>query len=279
LSGRPPLVIPQSSTPIDAAVSGDGDRLAVVGGGKTVSVWNMSNGRLIRTFRPVTSSARPRQYRPTPIPLRVAITGSGDVVASGDSDGTVCLWNVATGKLIAADTLSGYAVVELNSAASGSAFLAVDWPDVVSGVLPPGTGHVLDPSTGKVLASFKYPETPEPVINPGAALSADGGFLLAGVTGLAPAPPGGFEATYQVSTGQPMTNLQSVVQSGNVAYSESPVRPWAPDGDEVLAGTAIYPCDACGTTDTVLAAAASRIAWSQPLSASNDHPPATNPYR
>jgi len=249
------------------------------GGGKTVSVWNTANGRLIRTFRPVTSSARPGQFRFTPIPLRVAITGNGDVVASGDSDGAVCLWNIATGKLIAVDTLSEYAIVELNSAASGSPFLAVDWPDVVSGVIPPGTGHVLDPSTGKVLASLKYPETPVPIINPGAALSADGGFLLAGVTGLAPAPPGGFETAYQVATGQTMASLQSAVESGSVAYSESPVRPWAPAGDEVLAGTAIYPCDACGTTATLRAAAASRIAWSQPLSVSDDHPPATDPYR
>lgn len=75
-----------------------------------------------------------------------------------------------------------------------------------------------------------------------------------------------------------MAALQSAVQSRIVACSESPVQPWSPDGDEVLAGTAIYPCDACGSTATLIAAAASRIAWSQPLSAAADHPPATHPY-
>ena len=56
------------------------------------------------------------------------------------------------------------------------------------------------------------------------------------------------------------------------------VRPWAPDGDEALSGTAICACDACGSTSALLAAAASRIAWSRPLSAASDHPPATSPY-
>lgn len=146
---------------------------------------------------------------------------------------------------------------------------------VVSGPLPPGDGEVLNSTSGKVLATYTSPENPSGIVYPDATLSPDGGFLLAGITGLAPVPPGGFEAAYQVSTGQTMADLQAATEQATGPYSEYP---WPPDGSEVLSGTAIYSCGACGNTPALMAAATSRIAWSGPLSAASDHPPATNPY-
>jgi WD40 repeat protein len=271
-SGRPPLVIPQSSPPIDVALSESADRLAVAGGGRTVTVWSTITGALIRAFRPASSA----DTIPS-VPLRVAITANGDVVASGNSDGTVSLWNVAARKRITVK-LSDFPIIELRSAAGGSRLLAVDRPQVASGVLPPGTGQVLNSATGRVLAAYESPGPAAPNLNPGAALSADGNFLLGGVLGLAPTPPGGFAAVYQVSPGQTMADLQAAPESRARSYSESPAQPWSPGGNQVLFGTGIYPCDACGLPATLQAAARSRNAWSRPLSATSDHPPATNPY-
>jgi WD40 repeat protein len=272
-SGSPPLVIRQASTPIDAMLSESGNRLAVAGGGTTVSVWNTASGRLIRTFTPP-----PLAPRFPAVPLRVALTADGDVVASGNSDGTVTLWNVATGKPIKVDTVSSYPIVELGAIQDGSWLVAVNYPEVVTGVTPSPTGEVLDASTGQVLATYHSPEGVEPDMNPGAALSADAGFLLAGANGLAPTPPGGTEAAYQVSTGQAMATWPAAGLPTVPAYSESAVQPWSPDDTEVIVGSAIYSCDACGLASTLEAAAASRLAWSQPLSQSSDHPPSTNPY-
>ena len=269
LSGRPPLVIRVSAAPIDAKVSANGSRLAAASGDNSVSVWDTTSGKLIRSFRAA------RAYN---VPLRVAIAGDGNIVAAGGSDGVVSFWNVATGKLVAADSLPHPPITDLSSTPDGARFLAADLPEVVSGPLPPGDGEVLDSASGKVLATYTSPENPGGIVYPDATLSADGGFLLAGITGLAPVPPGGFEAAYQVSTGQTMADLQAATEQTIGPYSEYPLRPWAPDGSEVLSGTAIYACDACGNTSALMASATSRIAWSRPLSATSEHPPATSPY-
>ena len=75
-----------------------------------------------------------------------------------------------------------------------------------------------------------------------------------------------------------MTGLQSAAQPALYSYAESPASPWSPDGTKILTGTTIYACDACGAPTALQAAAASRLAWSKPLSVSADHPPATSPY-
>jgi hypothetical protein len=102
--------------------------------------------------------------------------------------------------------------------------------------------------------------------------------MFAGALGLAPTAPGGIAAVYQVSSGETMENLQAVTEPTTSSYRSLPAQPWAPDGAELLAGNALYACDACGSLAKLQAAAASRIAWAQPLSAGSDHPPATDPY-
>lgn len=59
-------------------------------------MWDTTSGKLIRSFRPACASN---------VPLRVAIAGDGNIVAAGGSDGVVSFWNVATGTLVAADSL------------------------------------------------------------------------------------------------------------------------------------------------------------------------------
>lgn len=266
-----PLVIPQPSQPTDATVSGG--FLAAADGGQTVGVWSASTGKLVRSLTPPATPPPPD----TPaVPLRVAITGNGAVIAAGSDDGSICLWDIATGRLIAHDPSAGY-VEELTTTPAGD-LLAVDWPNIgAHGPFPPVSGEVLAGSTGRVLATYTANQA-QPSISPGAALSPDGGFILAGADGIAPTPPGGLDAAYQVSSGQMMTGLQAAVQPALYSYAESSASPWSPDGTRVLIGTAIYACDACGSPTALQAAAASRLAWSKPLSASADHPPATSPY-
>jgi WD40 repeat protein len=274
LSGQRPLIVPQPGPPTDATVSGG--LLAAAEGGKAVGVWNASTGKLIRSFTP--SSSINGQVT-LAVPLRVALTGNGAVVAAGSDDGSVRLWNISTGKLIAQDSSDGY-VIELTAATSGSV-LAVDWPAIgAHGPFSPVNGEVIAGSTGQVLATYTANNQVQPSISPGAALSPDGGFILAGTDGIAPTPPGGTNAVYQVSSGQTMTGLQSAAanQAALYSYAESPASPWSPDGTKILIGTAVYACDACGDPTALKDAAASRLAWAKPLSAAADHPPVTSPY-
>lgn len=277
LAGHKALEVRQPSVPIDAAVSANGSVLAAADTGGTVGVWNAVTGKAIATFRPRDNHSS--SYF-SPVPLRVAVSADGSVVASGNADGTVFLWDIASGKLIAMQRVSTWPILELSAAQSGSALLAVDWPQAGSGENPPGAGAVLDFATGRVTASYSSPPpgAPGAPIVPGAALSPDGSFVYAGSLGLAPTPPGGSPTVYQVSGGQAMTGLPAFLASGIDGYAEFPADPWSPGGTLVLAGNDIYRCDACQALPGLQATAESRDAWATPLSVGADHPPATDPY-
>jgi len=275
LSGRPPVVVPMPSTPIDATVSPSGAELAAVGTNGTVGLWSAANGRRLRTFTP-TGKNPDSYYGPTP--LRVAFSPDGTVVASGNADGTVDFWDITTGHRIAVRTVANWPILELSPAEHGSDLLAVDWPAAGSGPNPAGAAAVLNADTGQVIATYLSPAPRQAPVVPGAALSADGNFMFAGALGLAPSAPAGITAAYQVSTGQLIADVQGAAEPPPASYSESPLRPWSPDGREFLAGTAIYACDSCGPLTSLQAAAAARISWSVPLSAESDHPPAASPY-
>jgi WD40 repeat protein len=278
LAGRPPLEVRQPSAPIDAAVSADGSVLAAADTGGTVGVWSAVTGKAMRTF---TLSDNHSSSYFSPVPLRVAVSADGSVVASGNADGTVFLWNSATGKRIAMQRVSIWPILELSPAQSGSALLAVDWPQAGSGGNPPGAGAVLNFATGRVTVSYSSPAplgVPGAPIDPGAALSPDGSFVYAGALGLAPTPPGGSPTVYQVSGGQAMTGLPTFLASGVTGYAEFPADPWSPDGTLILAGNDLYRCDACQALPGLQATANSRDEWATALSVGSDHPPATDPY-
>lgn len=276
-SGQSPLVLPQSSAPVDAELNASASRLATANAAGTVNVWSTVTGRLLRSFRPPQTSSG-SYYKP--VPLRVALSGNGDVVASGNADGTVSLWNVATGRQIAVQRISWtWPIVELSTAAGGSRLLAVDFPQAGSGANPSGAGAVLNAVTGRIIATYKSPAPLVAPINPGASLSPDGSFMFAGSLGLAPSAPGGVAAAYQVTSGQAMDSLGAATGPATSSYSLLPAQPWAANDAELLAGNAIYACDACGSLAELQAAAASRIAWSQPLTPASEHPPVTDPYQ
>jgi hypothetical protein len=246
--------------------------------GSTVGVWNAVTGKAIRTFHP--SDNHSSSYF-SPVPLRIAVSADGSVVASGNADGTVFLWDTASGKRIAMQRVSIWPILELSPAPSGSTLLAADWPQAGSGGNPPGAGALLSFATGQVIASYLSPPPPgDPgaPIDPGAGLSPSGSFVYAGSLGLAPTPPGGSLTVYDVAGGQALTGMPAFLASGAAGYSEFPADPWSPDGTLLLAGNGVYRCDACQALQGLQITGKSRIAWATPLSVDSDHPPATDPY-
>ena len=246
--------------------------------GGTASVWDAFSGRLLRTFH----------LAPEPVsayfalgPLRAALNTDGSIVAVGDTYGRVFVWDVATGRLLAERLLEAeWPIVELEASVDGSRFLAVNYPQVGSGgANPPGDAEVLEASSGQVVASYQaVGQSNLTPINPGAALSPDGTFLLSGSLGLAPSPPGGYQDIYEIDNGQRLGGLEDVSEPVLEAYATVPAQSWSPDGTKVLVGLAVYACDACGDLHELQAAANSRLAWSQSLSSASDRPPTTSPF-
>jgi WD40 repeat protein len=272
-SGHRALVIPQPSAPTDVAFSVSGNMLAAADTAGTVGVWNAATGAVVRT---IGLSGKDNPYYP-PLPLRVALSTDGGVVAAGTAEGAVYQWSVATGRRLSITTLGIWPIVELSPAAGGS-LLAVDMPQAGSGVNASGAAALLSFGSGQTIAAYQSPAPLYAPVDPGAALSPDGRVLYSGALGLSPSAPGGTLAVYQVSGGQLMAGLQAAAGSPVEDYSEFPAQPWSPDGADLLAGNSIYRCDACQALTQLQQVAASRIAWSAPLSATSDHPPGTNPY-
>lgn len=175
-------------------------------------------------------------------------------------------WSTVTGRRLARLEVSGWPLLGL-ATTTGELLLATDWPTTSAGFDATGTASVINFGTGRVIASYQSPQPYAPPINPGAALSPDGRYLFWGALGLAPPPPGGTVAVYQVAGGQMMASLRAVQMPHVTADAEFPAQPWSPDGTELVVGNSIYRCDACLPLAQLQAAAAARIAWYAPLSA------------
>lgn len=68
------------------ALSSDGQTLASGSEDKTIKIWNVDTGQLLRTLNGHFDSVR-----------SVAVSSDGQIIASGSSDKTVKLWNLETG--------------------------------------------------------------------------------------------------------------------------------------------------------------------------------------
>lgn len=86
----------------DLAFSPQSDLLATVGRNeRTVKIWRVRDGKLLRTFQFKTVPF------PSPKPLSVAFSPDGQLLAVGFSDGKVQLLRVADGKMVRALRLKG----------------------------------------------------------------------------------------------------------------------------------------------------------------------------
>jgi len=268
LSRRPLAVIQQPSAPIDATLSASGTELAVADVAGTVEIWDVGRRALTHTFTLAYCKSKNENYAlcaAAPTPVRVVFSPDRREVAAGDGYGTVFLWSTVTGRQLARREVSSWPLLGLATTAGGL-LLATDWPTTSAGFDATGTASVLDFGTGPVIASYQSPQPYAPPINPGAALSPDGRYLFSGALGVAPAPPGGTVAVYQVRGGQMMASLRAVQVPHFTADAEFPAQPWSPDGTELIVGRSIYRCDACLPLAQLQAAATARFAWSAPLS-------------
>lgn len=81
----------------DIVLIGDGSRFATVGDDMLVKVWAMDSGQLLKTF---DGHARRTPQNFSTALYALAVSPDGQVLASGDRLGVVCLWKLESGKLL-----------------------------------------------------------------------------------------------------------------------------------------------------------------------------------
>ncbi len=277
------VMLRRSDGTIDAALSGDGRRLVTSTTKGVVVVWDAERAEEISVLKP--RGADPAGSSHDPTPLRVAISSDASRIAAGTQRGDVSIWEPGRTRPIAVSPLtlpSGEnrrdAVAELSFSASGNALVAVNYP-IAGDFAPPAAAAVIRASDGVVLDRYESPSTGA-ANQPGAALSPNGAFLLTGVLGLAPSPPGGDTSIYQVAGARTVLDLRNSTRSDIDRHDASaPFEAWSPDGRRALVGTSVYACQACGSLEKLQAVARTRAAWSTPLSSAGAGPPRGNPFR
>jgi WD40 repeat protein len=290
------VTIAQASPPIDAELSWDGSTVAAAQVAGQVGVWSSSSGHPLALLRPapIVKPAFAAGADRLPLPLRVALSPDGSIVAAGTSWQTVSIWNVATHRLIAAKLVttpdagqknSGgvtqWPIDELSFSDDGSRLLAVDFPQPgVGDSLPPGTATLFDSHSGQIVDAFQSPGPLGAAVSPGVALSPSGGYIFGGVVGFSPTPPGGVQAVYPVQSHGTALDLENAGLAPLASPQDDPVPadPWSPDGLHLLAGSrGIYVCDSCGSLPQLQGAAERRTGWSHPLSIADDLVPRGGP--
>ena len=119
------------------AFSSDGKTMASSGADKTVRLWDVESGRLVRTLEGHFDDVTTLAFSPT-----------AKTVASGSLDKTVKLWEVETGKLIR--TLSAH------TAGVVSVAFSVDGKTIASGGLD-DTAYAWDVKTGELTLTIEAP--------------------------------------------------------------------------------------------------------------------------
>jgi WD40 repeat protein len=291
------VTIPQASPPIDAELSRDGSTVATAGVAGQVGVWSSSSGHPLALLRPaaIVKPAFAAGADRLPLPLRVALSPDGSIVAAGTTWQTVSIWKVAGHRLIAARLVttpsasqkrSGdetqWPIDELSFSDDGSRLLAVDYPQIGAGdSLPPGTATLFDSRSGQIVDAFQSPGPLGAAVSPGMALSPNGDYVFGGAVGFSPTPPGGIQAVYPVKGhGTPALDLENAGLAPFASPQDDPVPadPWSPDGLHLLVGSrGVYACDACGSVPQLQGAAERRTGWSHPLSAADDLVPRGGP--
>ncbi|MDA1013156.1 MAG: hypothetical protein O3A00_01745 [Planctomycetota bacterium] len=81
----------------DVALIGDGSKLATVGDDMLVKMWATESGKLLKTF---DGHLRKTPQGFSTALYALAVSPDGNVLASGDRIGAICLWDKISGKLL-----------------------------------------------------------------------------------------------------------------------------------------------------------------------------------
>ncbi|MGK7900204.1 MAG: trypsin-like peptidase domain-containing protein, partial [Hormoscilla sp.] len=118
------------------AFSPDGQLLASGGPDKTIKIWNLRSGRLLRTL---TGHSRDV--------ISVAISPDGQLLASGSYDNTINIWNLGSGRLLR--TLKGHSdqIWSVAISPDGQLLASGSWDKTIK-IWNLGSGRLLRTLTG-----------------------------------------------------------------------------------------------------------------------------------
>ena len=106
------------------AVSPDGQFVASGSWDKTIKIWNPKTGELLRTLTGHSGLVNAVAIAPTPPIPPLGKGGLGGVLASGSKDGSIRLWNLATGQAIRTIGGKNLAVLSLAFTPDGKSLAA-----------------------------------------------------------------------------------------------------------------------------------------------------------
>jgi WD40 repeat protein len=158
------------------AVSGDGKHVVTGSdnagrtGGVPLTIWDADSGKKLKTFQGARGFAN------------VALSGDGNRVAAGTSDGKAILWEVDSGKkrtLLEDTPYRGHALIALSS--DGTVLVTLDQNNIADGKVGTGKPLVWDAASGKRLHTLQDP--PSHTVCTSLAVSSNGKHVVAGTTG------------------------------------------------------------------------------------------------
>lgn len=149
------------------AVSPDGQFVASGSWDKTIKIWNAKTGELLRTLTGHSGLVNAVAIAPTPPIPPLGKGGLGGVLASGSKDGSIRLWNLATGQEIRTIGGKNLAVLSLAFTPDGKSLAAGNSNGTV-GLWNAGNGQLIRRLSGHTDGVWSV------------AFSRDGAMLVTG---------------------------------------------------------------------------------------------------